>query len=100
MFYFRQSFSLKLVDFGLARRWQLVLLGVCLMVSFRLDNSQETCIMQGTPDFVSPEVNTGPLIVLPVLQVINYSPICLASDMWSVGVITYVLLSGRKLGRT
>ena len=37
--------------------------------------------MQGTPDFVSPEV-------------IQYEPVSLGSDMWSVGVITYVLLSG------
>ena len=35
------SFEIKLVDFGLARR---------------LDDTQATCIMQGTPDFVSPEV--------------------------------------------
>jgi len=60
------SFEIKLVDFGLARR---------------LDDTQATCIMQGTPDFVSPEV-------------VNYEPISTLSDMWSVGVVTYVLLSG------
>ena len=37
--------------------------------------------MTGTPQFVSPEV-------------IKYEPITLATDMWSLGVITYVLLSG------
>ena len=37
--------------------------------------------MTGTPQFVSPEV-------------IKYEPISLATDMWSLGVITYVLLSG------
>ena len=37
--------------------------------------------MQGTPEFVSPEV-------------VNYEPISLKTDMWSVGVLTYVLLSG------
>ena len=37
--------------------------------------------MQGTPEFVSPEV-------------INYVAISLKTDMWSVGVLTYVLLSG------
>jgi serine/threonine protein kinase len=37
--------------------------------------------MSGTPEFVSPEV-------------VNYDPVCLSSDMWAVGVITYVLLSG------
>ena len=35
------SFQIKVVDFGLARR---------------LDDNQATCVMQGTPDFVSPEV--------------------------------------------
>ena len=28
------------------------------------------------------------------MQVINYEPISLTTDMWSVGVIAYVLLSG------
>ena len=37
--------------------------------------------MTGTPQFVSPEV-------------IKHDPISLATDMWSLGVITYVLLSG------
>eukprot|EP00090_Calanus_glacialis_P017073 TRINITY_DN26683_c0_g1_i1.p1 TRINITY_DN26683_c0_g1~~TRINITY_DN26683_c0_g1_i1.p1 ORF type:complete len:316 (+),score=110.29 TRINITY_DN26683_c0_g1_i1:29-949(+) len=60
------SFQIKVVDFGLARR---------------LDDNQATCVMQGTPDFVSPEV-------------VKYEPISTCSDIWSVGVITYVLLSG------
>lgn len=38
-------------------------------------------IKLGTPDFVSPEV-------------ISFEPVSCNSDMWSVGVITYVLLSG------
>ena len=42
---------------------------------------QETRVMTGTPQFVSPEV-------------IKYESISLATDMWSVGVLTYVLLSG------
>ena len=37
--------------------------------------------MQGTPEFVSPEV-------------IEYDSISLKTDMWSVGVLSYVLLSG------
>ncbi|CAB0010308.1 unnamed protein product [Nesidiocoris tenuis] len=35
----------------------------------------------GTPDYVAPEV-------------LNYEPISLATDIWSVGVLAYVLLSG------
>lgn len=63
----------KLVDFGFARK-----LG-----------SEEVKVMQGTPEFVSPEV-------------INYEAISLRTDMWSVGVLTYVLLSGLSpfLGET
>ena len=38
-------------------------------------------MLQGTPEFVSPEV-------------VNYEPITLRTDMWSVGVLAYVLLSG------
>ena len=37
--------------------------------------------MVGTPEFVSPEV-------------ICYESISLTTDMWSVGVLSYVLLSG------
>lgn len=37
--------------------------------------------MMGTAEFVSPEV-------------VNYEKLSLQSDMWSVGVITYMLLSG------
>ncbi|GLG97062.1 Death-associated protein kinase related [Gryllus bimaculatus] len=37
--------------------------------------------MLGTPDYVAPEV-------------LNYEPISLATDMWSVGVLVYVLLTG------
>ena len=36
-------------------------------------------VMCGTPEFVAPEV-------------INYESISFATDMWSVGVITYLLL--------
>lgn len=56
----------KLVDFGFARR---------------LQEGQDVRVMQGTPEFVSPEV-------------ISYEPISLNTDMWSVGVLTYVLLTG------
>ena len=47
----------------------------------RLVEGKDTRVMQGTPEFASPEV-------------VNYDPISTKTDMWSVGVITYVLLSG------
>lgn len=57
---------LQIVDFGFAKR---------------LVDGKDMRVMQGTPEFASPEV-------------INYEPISTKTDMWSVGVITYVLLSG------
>lgn len=60
------SNDIKLVDFGLARD---------------LDSEQETKSSFGTPDFVAPEV-------------IRMKPVSPASDLWSLGVVTYVLLSG------
>ncbi|KAM3598959.1 uncharacterized protein V6R79_024694 [Siganus canaliculatus] len=60
--------SIKIIDFGLASR---------------LDNNTPVKVMHGTPEFVAPEV-------------INYEPVCLATDMWSIGVICYILLSGES----
>ncbi len=57
---------LKLIDFGLSRK---------------IKPGEEIREMLGTPEFVSPEV-------------VNYEPLSLSTDMWSVGVITYILLSG------
>lgn len=37
--------------------------------------------MHGTPEFVAPEV-------------LAFEPVGLEADMWSIGVITYILLSG------
>ena len=56
----------KIADFGLAQR---------------LKSDEESRIMVGTAEFVSPEI-------------INYDPVSTASDMWSVGVICYLLLTG------
>ncbi|TPP62976.1 Myosin light chain kinase smooth muscle, partial [Fasciola gigantica] len=61
----RTSFKIKIIDFGLARFY----------------DGKEICVLFGTPEFVSPEV-------------ISYEPVCPAADMWSVGVICYVMLSG------
>ncbi|KAA3677570.1 myosin-light-chain kinase [Paragonimus westermani] len=61
----RTSFKIKIIDFGLARFY----------------DNKEMCVLFGTPEFVSPEV-------------ISYEPVTPAADMWSVGVICYVMLSG------
>ena len=81
-----QEFNIKLVDFGLSRR---------------LAEKTDICVMQGTPDFVSPEVRDEREgtddTEFVTNQVINYEKISHLTDMWSVGVITYVLLSGNLL---
>uniref|UniRef100_A0A673M4L9 Myosin light chain kinase, smooth muscle-like n=1 Tax=Sinocyclocheilus rhinocerous TaxID=307959 RepID=A0A673M4L9_9TELE len=59
---------IKIIDFGLACKLEH---GKCLMV------------LHGTPEFVAPEV-------------VNYEPVDLATDMWSIGVICYILLSGES----
>ncbi|TRY93441.1 hypothetical protein DNTS_005742 [Danionella cerebrum] len=58
--------KIKLIDFGLARR---------------LENAGSLKVLFGTPEFVAPEV-------------INYEAIGYATDMWSIGVICYILVSG------
>ncbi|KAG9355301.1 hypothetical protein JZ751_000139 [Albula glossodonta] len=58
--------NIKIIDFGLAQR---------------LPEGGEYKSMCGTPQYIAPEV-------------INYEPLSVASDMWSLGVITYILLSG------
>ena len=60
------SNTIKIIDFGLTRK---------------LKPGEDVRILFGTPEFVSPEV-------------ISYEPVSASSDMWSVGVVCYVLLSG------
>ena len=62
----KKSHQIKIIDFGLTRK---------------LKPGEDVRILFGTPEFVSPEV-------------ISYEPVSAASDMWSVGVVCYVLLSG------
>ncbi|KAG5848778.1 hypothetical protein ANANG_G00103030 [Anguilla anguilla] len=57
---------IKIIDFGLAHRIQ---------------EGTEFKNIFGTPEFVAPEI-------------VNYEPLGLEADMWSIGVITYILLSG------
>ncbi|XP_042293189.1 myosin light chain kinase 3 isoform X2 [Sceloporus undulatus] len=66
--------QIKIIDFGLARRYKP---RDKLKVNF------------GTPEFLAPEV-------------VNYDFVSFPTDMWSVGVIAYMLLSGLSpfLGET
>ncbi|XP_051548617.1 death-associated protein kinase 2-like [Myxocyprinus asiaticus] len=57
---------IKLIDFGLAHR---------------IKDGVEFKNIFGTPEFVAPEI-------------VNYEQLGLEADMWSIGVITYILLSG------
>ncbi|XP_075593622.1 death-associated protein kinase 2-like isoform X2 [Balearica regulorum gibbericeps] len=57
---------IKIIDFGLAQR---------------LEDGVTFKSLCGTPQYIAPEV-------------INYEPLSSATDMWSIGVITYILLSG------
>nr|XP_005994699.1 PREDICTED: myosin light chain kinase, smooth muscle-like [Latimeria chalumnae] len=59
---------IKIIDFGLAQK---------------LDPNTPVKIMHGTPEFVAPEV-------------IGYEPVGFTTDMWSIGVICYILLSGES----
>ncbi|KAM8824765.1 myosin light chain kinase, smooth muscle [Synchiropus picturatus] len=60
--------SIKIIDFGLA----------C-----KIEKNTSLKVMQGTPEFVAPEV-------------INFEPVSFSTDMWSIGVICYILLSGES----
>uniref|UniRef100_A0A915PP41 Uncharacterized protein n=1 Tax=Setaria digitata TaxID=48799 RepID=A0A915PP41_9BILA len=61
-----QDDHLRLADFGQSRR---------------LIRGKVIANIMGSPEFVSPEIAAG-------------IPVTLASDLWSVGTLTYVLLSG------
>lgn len=58
--------GVKLVDFGLSRV---------------ITQGTEITQIKGTPDYVAPEV-------------INFEPVSLSTDMWAIGVLTYVFLTG------
>ncbi|XP_062923008.1 myosin light chain kinase 3 isoform X1 [Mobula hypostoma] len=58
--------QIKIIDFGLARRYK---------------PREKLKVNFGTPEFLAPEV-------------VNYDYVSFSTDMWSVGVITYMLLSG------
>lgn len=60
---FHWYFQIKIIDFGLAQR---------------LSTDSPVRVLFGTPEFIPPEI-------------ISYEPIGYQSDMWSVGVVCYVL---------
>lgn len=62
----RTGNRIKLIDFGLARFYE---------------PDKKLQVLFGTPEFVAPEV-------------VNFDKVSYQTDMWSVGVICYVLLSG------
>uniref|UniRef100_A0A8C8S6N5 Protein kinase domain-containing protein n=1 Tax=Pelusios castaneus TaxID=367368 RepID=A0A8C8S6N5_9SAUR len=62
----KSSHWIKIIDFGLARK---------------LDPDTPVKVIHGTPEFMAPEV-------------IAFEPVGFATDMWSIGVICYILLSG------
>ncbi|OWA51817.1 Serine/threonine-protein kinase 17A [Hypsibius exemplaris] len=60
------DFAIKLCDFGISRV---------------ISAGNEVREILGTPDYVAPEV-------------LNFDPISTATDLWSIGVLAYVLLTG------
>ena len=89
--------KIKLVDFGLSQRCDLGIEEIdrhfFLFFSYKrqltwdkfllvsIIDQFEVTAMHGTPEFVAPEV-------------LAFEPVGLEADMWSIGVITYILLSG------
>ncbi|XP_027557485.1 myosin light chain kinase, smooth muscle-like [Neopelma chrysocephalum] len=62
------SHCVKIIDFGLARK---------------LAPDTPVKVLHGTPEFMAPEV-------------VAFEPVSFSTDMWSVGVICYILLSGES----
>ncbi|XP_006008083.1 myosin light chain kinase 2, skeletal/cardiac muscle isoform X3 [Latimeria chalumnae] len=62
----RSERKIKIIDFGLARRYK---------------PREKLKVNFGTPEFLAPEV-------------VNYDFVSFPTDMWSMGVIAYMLLSG------
>ncbi|XP_001510079.4 myosin light chain kinase family member 4 [Ornithorhynchus anatinus] len=62
----RDAKQIKIIDFGLARRYK---------------PREKLKVNFGTPEFLAPEV-------------VNYDFVSFPTDMWSIGVMAYMLLSG------
>lgn len=59
----KNSTDVKIIDFGLAQR---------------LEEGKSVKVLFGTAEFCAPEI-------------INYEPVSFSADMWSLGVVSYVL---------
>ena len=59
----KDSLDIKIIDFGLAQR---------------LEEGKQIKVFFGTAEFCAPEI-------------INFGPVSFCTDMWSIGVFTYVL---------
>lgn len=59
----------------------ILIFNIDLGLSHRLVPGSEHRALFGTPEFVAPEI-------------VNYEPLSLGTDLWAVGVLTYILLSG------
>ncbi|KAK2113200.1 Myosin light chain kinase member 4 [Saguinus oedipus] len=70
----RDAKQIKIIDFGLARRY------VYLDIDVRMEYKprEKLKVNFGTPEFLAPEV-------------VNYDFVSFPTDMWSVGVIAYML---------
>ena len=59
----KDSNDVKIIDFGLAQR---------------LEEGKQIKVLFGTAEFCAPEI-------------INFEPVSFSTDLWSLGVVTYVL---------
>ncbi|XP_073237324.1 serine/threonine-protein kinase 17A-like [Porites lutea] len=58
--------EIKIIDFGLARK---------------IKDGEQICLIVGTPEYVAPEI-------------VEFEPVGKPSDIWSIGVVAYVMLTG------
>ena len=78
---------MKLCDFGISR-----------LIQEKVD----ICEIMGTVDYMRKAVVccTGQLKshigLIAAPEILRYEPISLASDIWSIGIVAYVLLSGHS----